>query len=202
VKSLPKNLVSVFTAIWLILVMTTLSSQLPIRAKERNSNHDIDIFYSTLKSPLIGEKEIIVARSYSRRKRYNSYVATSYDYWDAKLIGMYFQQSTYESKLWIGNKFLFMPHNEARYTVNEVLGSAYTQYLMSTSFNNPSTFRLYNDAFGYNDAVLLARFWSKGRRVTANQIMQSKYKIDQTLARGNDEYIRGALEQAKSLYSY
>ena len=55
-KSLPKHLVSIFTAIWLALVMTTLSSQRPIRAKESDSNHDA--FYSTLKSPFIGEKEM------------------------------------------------------------------------------------------------------------------------------------------------
>lgn len=199
-KSLPKHLVSIFTAIWLALVMTTLSSQRPIRAKESNSIRDV--FYSTIKSPLIGKKELIVARIYSRRERYNSYAASSYDYWDAKLIGMYFQQSPYESKLWIGNKFLFMPYYEAINTVNEVLGSARNQYLMTTRFNNPSTLRLYNHGFGYNDAVLLARFWNNGRRVTPYQIMQSKYRIDQTLARGNEEYINRSLEQAKRLYSY
>lgn len=199
-KSLPKHLLSIFTAIWLALVMTTLSSQRPIRAKESNSIRDV--FYSTIKSPLIGKKELIVARIYSRRERYNSYAASSYDYWDAKLIGMYFQQSPYESKLWIGNKFLFMPYYEAINTVNEVLGSARNQYLMTTRFNNPSTLRLYNHGFGYNDAVLLARFWNNGRRVTPYQIMQSKYRIDQTLARGNEEYINRSLEQAKRLYSY
>ena len=199
-KSLPKLLASIFTAIWLALVMTTLSSQRPIRAKESNSIRDV--FYSTLKSPLIGKKEIILARTYSRRERYNSYASSSYDYWDAKLIGMYFQQSPYESKLWIGNKFLFMPYYEAVNTINEVLGSARNQYLMTTRFNNPSTLRLYNHGFAYNDAVLLARFWNNGRRVTPYQIMQSKYRIDQTLARGNEEYINRSLERAKRLYSH
>lgn len=199
-KSVTKHLLSILTTIWLILVTTSLSSQQPIRAKENDSNYDV--FSSTLKSPLIGEKEIIVARSYSRRERFNSYAASSYDYWDAKLIGMYFRQSPYESKLWIGNKFLFMPYYEAANTVNEVLGSARNQYLMTTRFNNPSTLRLYNHGFGYNDAVLLARFWNNGRRVTPYQIMQSKYRIDQTLARGNEEYINRSLELAKRLYSY
>ena len=180
--------------------MITLSSQRPIRAKISYVNHDV--YYSTIKSPLIGNKEIHVARSYSRRERYNSYTASSYDYWDAKLIGMYFQQSPYESKLWIGNKFLFMPYYEAVNTINEVLGSARNQYLMTTRFNNPSTLKLYNHGFAYNDAVLLAKFWNNGRRVTPYQIMQSKYRIDQTLARGNDEYINRTLERAKRLYSY
>ena len=199
-KSLPKHLAAIFTTLWLALVMTTLSSQQPIRAKESNSIGDA--FYAKLKSPLIGTKEIIVARTYSRRERYNSYSASNYDYWDAKLIGMYFRQSPYESKLWIGNKFLFMPYHEAVNTINDVLGSARNQYLMTTRFNNPSTFRLYNHGFAYNDAVLLARFWNNGRRVTPYQIMQSKYRIDQTLARGNQEYINRSLERAKRLYSY
>ena len=195
-----KHLLSILTTIWLVLVTTSLSSQHPIRAKESDSNHDA--FYSTLKSSFIGENEIIVARSYSRTERFKSYAASSYDYWDAKLIGMYFRQPPYESNLWIGNNLLFMPYYEAVNTVNEVLGSARNQYLMTTRFNNPRTLRLYNHGFGYNDAVLLARFWNNGRRVTPYQIMQSKYRIDQTLARGNEDYINRSLEQAKRLYSY
>lgn len=198
-RALAKKLASIFTALWLALVMTTLSSQRPIRAKGSNSTGEA--FYSTLQSPLVGKKEIIVARTYSRQEKYNSYAATGYDYWDAKLIGMYFQQSPYESKLWIGNKFLFMPYFDAINTVNEALGSARNQYFMTTRFNNPSTFKLYNDSFAYNDAVLLARFWNNRRRVTPYQIMQSKYRIDQSLARGNDEYIFRSLERAKRLYS-
>lgn len=196
---MPKYLASIFTALWLTLVVTSLSSQRPARAKESDSNHEI--FHSILKSPLIGEKEILIARSYSRRERYNSFAASFYDYWDAKLIGMYFQQSPYESKLWIGNKFLFMPYHEAINTINGVLGSARNQYLMTTRFNNTRTLRLYNHGFNYNDAVLLARFWNNGRRVTPYEIMRSKYRIDQTLANGNDEYISSSLEQAKRLYS-
>ena len=178
---------------------TSLSSQQPIRAKESDSNHDV--FHTTLQSPLTGKKEILIAR-YTKREKYSAYVSSGYDYWDAKLIGMYFQQTTHESKLWIGNKFLFMPYNGAINTINRALYDARNQYFMTTRFNNPGTLRLYNDGFNYNDAVLLARFWNNGRRVTPYEIMQSKYRIDQTLARGNDEYISRSLEQAKRLYSY
>ena len=95
-----------------------------------------------------------------------------------------------------------MPYNGAINTINRALNDARSQYFMTTRFNNPGTLRLYNDGFNYNDAVLLARFWNNGRRVTPYEIMQSKYRIDQTLARGNDEYISRSLEQAKRLYSY
>ena len=178
---------------------TSLSSQQPFRAKESDSNHDV--FRTTLQSPLTGKKEILIAR-YTKREKYSAYVSSGYDYWDAKLIGMYFQQTTHESKLWIGNKFLFLPYNGAINTINRALNDARNQYFMTTRFNNPGTLRLYNDGFNYNDAVLLARFWNNGRRVTPYEIMQSKYRIDQTLARGNDEYINRSLEQAKRLYSY
>ena len=178
---------------------TSLSSQQPTRAKESDSNHDI--FSTTLKSPLIGEKEILIAR-YTKREKYNAYTSSNYDYWDAKLIGMYFQQTTHQSKLWIGNKFLFMPYSGATNTINRTLDYARNQYFATTRFNNLGTLRFYNDGFNYSDAVLLARFWNNGRRVTPYEIMQSKYRIDQTLARGNDEYISRSLEQAKRLYSY
>ena len=134
---------------------TSLSSQQPTRAKESDSNHDV--FRTTLQSPLTGKKEILIAR-YTKREKYNAYASSSYDYWDAKLIGMYFQQTTHASKLWIGNKFLFMSYNGAMNTINSTLNYARNQYFTTTSFNNLRTLRFYNDGFNYNDAILWRDF--------------------------------------------
>ena len=200
------KLASVIAAAWLVLGTLTLTSQRPSKAKQKSA--DYEYFAATLDSPLSGKQEIIISTLYStRQQQMNAFSMSSYDYWDARVLSEFWGQSTWDSKLRIGRKILIGRHygdlNNTLLAINQIVSLAQNRYLRTTRINDPSSYRLYQEGYTYNDAILLARLWNfsrHGRQVTAAEIQQSKYRIDQNLARGNNEYIDQSLQTARRLY--
>ena len=206
-NNMVNKLASAFAATWLVLGTLTLTAQRPSKAEQKSA--DYEHFTANLYSPLTGKNEIIISTLYTtRQQQMNAFSRSSYDYWDARVLSEFWGQSTWDSKLRIGRKILIGQHygdlNNTLRAINQTVSLAQNRYLRTTRINDLSSYRLYQEGYTYNDAVLLALLWNHsrhGRQATAAEIRQSKYRIDQNLARGNNEYIDQSLQTARRLYN-
>ena len=169
-------LVSIGTSIDRLLAQSTTQIQVSSQQKVQYDNN-----YN-----LIARR-----RRSSKERELNAFFRSDYNYWDARVLADYWEQSVEETKATMGRKILWGPENVA--ILEQLLVDARIQALESVGpASRRSSYKFYRESqYNYEDAKDLAKFW--GDRTPT----EAKLRIERNLILGNDEVIEKALRFAR-----
>jgi hypothetical protein len=128
----------------------------------------------------------------SQDKELQAYQTSKYDYWDARVLADYWEQSEQEAKARIGRKILWGPADVA--ILEQFLVDARVKALESAQpAPNPSSYKLFRESEfrDYEDVEALAKFWGDPSP------MDAKLRIERNLILGNDELLKKSLQFAR-----
>ncbi|NES85725.1 MAG: hypothetical protein F6K10_32400 [Moorea sp. SIO2B7] len=129
--------------------------------------------------------ENLLTQNSQQRREWDAFFSSKYDYWDAKVLAEYWEQSIGDAKARIGRKILWGETDIA--ILEQFLVDARIQALQSV--NDP---RYYRDSeYKYKDAQALAKFWGEPSP------WEAKLRIEKNLRLGNDEIVKEALLLAR-----
>ncbi len=127
-----------------------------------------------------------IAQSQQNREL-NAYANSKYDYWDARVLASYWQQSVLESKARIGRKVIWGEANIA--ILEQYLVDARIAALTGTTREAIDFFS--ESQYTYDDAEKLAKFWGDPSPYDA------KLRIGRNLILGQEEIVARAMREAR-----
>lgn len=129
------------------------------------------------------EPDALVADNKTDRE-WSAYANSPYDYWDAKVLSMFWGQDITETKARIGRKVLWGGENKAY--LDQMILDARVKALGQVDNLN-----LYVDSgLSYDDVLKLSKFWG-------GDAWETKVRIERNLIMGDDDIVHRALEFAK-----
>ncbi len=150
----------------------------------------------TMGAPNIIEEVLMDARNRlassnsSTETELNAFGASSYNYWDARLLADYWGQSTGEAKARIGRKILWGEQDVAY--LEEMLGDARLKRLALIDSSSPPYDFYAESGYTYDDAELLAQMWGD------QSVSDAKLWIERKLTMGDQIAIENALIEARN----